>query len=68
MGHSCLPHEVPESTVISAQIETDSLLAARLAAEDEMYFQEVSELESDKSNRQKYEKSIRRLDHAASWQ
>ena len=33
-----------------------------------MYFQEVSELESDKSSRKKYEKNIRRLDHAASWQ
>ena len=48
-------------------MRTDELLAARLAAEDEMHFEDVGDLENIKADRGKYEKSLRRLDHAQHW-
>ena len=62
MGHSCLPEQASDCT------HEDYLLAVRLAAEDEMWHEDVTELENAKKSRTKYEKNLRRLDHAARWQ
>ena len=42
-------------------------MAARLAAEDDMYYEDVSDLEAEKTSRKNHEKNLRRLDHVADW-
>ena len=59
--------QVPDFMEDELEREVVRRQQARIAAEEEMHFQDVATLESEKMSQKKYEKKLRCLDHAQRW-